>query len=309
MMDKLLLNLLTVLIFPAGLTVLLTGLAFDWLNRKLLARFQNRVGPRWFQPLADVVKLLAKEEVVPEAVDARLFVALPLIALAGCLTAALSIPIWGVDPLYNFPGDLIITLFLLSLLTLCLGLAGVNTLDRFSLVGATRAFTQLFSYEAPFLLALLGPAFVAGTWQINEIMTYGAEQWLIITQPIGFVVAMIGLIGKLELPPFDAPEAETEIVAGSLTEYSGRGLALFRMGKFVALVSGLTLIAALYLGGIYDPLSFLVKTGVLLSIVVILEALFTRLRIDQSVGLWWRDGTLIVLLQWLGTILWQGVKA
>ena len=230
-MDAFLLNLLAFLVFPAGLTIFLTGLAYEWLNRKLLARFQNRVGPRWFQPLADVLKLLAKEEIVPEAVNPYLFVALPLIALAGCLTAALYVPIWGIGPLHNFPGDLIVTLFLLSLLTMCLGLAGANTLDRFSLVGATRAFTQLFSYEAPFLLALLGPAFVAGTWQIDEIMAFGKAPWLILTQPIGFLVALIGLIGKLELPPFDAPEAETEIVAGSLTEYSGRGLALFRLGK------------------------------------------------------------------------------
>lgn len=308
MMENLLINLLAVLFFPAGATLLLTGLAFEWLNRKMLARFQNRVGPRWFQPLADVLKLLAKEEVVPEKVDARLFVLLPILALSGCMTAALYVPIWGIGPLANFPGDLIITLFLLSLLTMCLGLAGANTLDRFSVVGATRAFTQLFSYEAPFLLALLGPAFVAETWQIDEIMAYGSGHWLILTQPIGFIVALIGLIGKLELPPLDAPEAETEIVAGSLTEYSGRGLALFRLSKGVTLVLGLSLISALYLGGLYSPLSFLLKTVALLIVVVVLEALFARLRIDQSVGLWWRYGALLVLLQWMGTILWQGVR-
>jgi NADH-quinone oxidoreductase subunit H len=306
-MDGILKTLFTMLIFPAGLTVLLSGLAFEWFNRKLLARLQNRVGPRWFQPLADVMKLLAKEEVVPEAVHKGLFIALPILALAGCLTAALYIPLWGTGPPHNFPGDLIVTLFLLSLLTMCLGIAGANTIDRFSLVGATRAFTQLFSYEAPFLFALLGPAFVAGTWQIDMIMSYGSNRWLILTQPVGFVVALIGLIGKLELPPLDAPEAETEIVAGSLTEYSGRGLALFRMGKTVELVLGLTLIAAFYLGGVYSPVDFLVKTLGLLVVIVILEALFARLRIDQTVGLWWRYGALLVLLQWLGTILWNGV--
>jgi NADH-quinone oxidoreductase subunit H len=306
---QIVLNLLAALVFPAGFALLLTGLGFEWLKRKLLARFQNRVGPRWFQPIADVIKLLAKEEVVPDSVNPRLFVILPVIALAGCLTAGLYVPIWGMKPLANFPGDLIVTIFMMGLLTLCLGLAGANTIDRFSLVGATRAFTQLFSYEAPYLLALLGPAFVAGTWQIDEVMAYGADRWLIFTQPIGFVVAMIGLIGKMELPPFDAPEAETEIVAGSLTEYSGRGLALFRLAKGAALLIGLTLIAALYLGGISNPISFLLKTIVLLILIVMLEALFARLRIDQSVGLWWRYGTLLVLLQWLGTILWQGVRA
>jgi NADH-quinone oxidoreductase subunit H len=114
---------------------------------------------------------------------------------------------------------------MLSLLTLCLGLAGANTVNRFSLIGATRTLTQLFSYEAPFLLALLGPALAAGSWQISVVNEFAAQKWwMMVTQPIGFLVALVGLMGKLELPPFDAPEAETEIVAGALTEYSGRGL-------------------------------------------------------------------------------------
>jgi NADH-quinone oxidoreductase subunit H len=180
-------------------------------------------------------------------------------------------------------------------------------MDRFSLVGATRTLTQLFSYEAPFLLALLGPAIVAESWQISEITAYTNSRWLVVTQPFGFLVALIGLMGKLEIPPFDAPEAETEIVAGALTEYSGRGLALFHLGKGVEMVVGLTLIAAFYLGGVASPLLFLVKTLALLLGVVGLQALFTRLRIDQTVGLWWRYGTLLVLAQWLIMIAWQEV--
>lgn len=295
------------LLFPGGLFLLLSGLAYEWADRKLLAQFQNRVGPRWFQPLADVVKLLAKEEVVPEGVNGRLFVALPIVALAGGLTAALYVPLFGLSPAFSFPGDLIVTLYLLSLLTLCMGIAGTNTLDRFSLVGATRALTQLFSYEAPFLLALLGPAMVAGSWQISEIVAYTNGRYLLLTQPIGFLVAIIGLMGKLELPPFDAPEAETEIVAGALTEYSGRGLAIFRLGKGVEMVVGLTLVAAFYLGGVANPLAFLLKTLILLMVMVTMQALLTRLRIDQTVGLWWRYGALLVLAQWLVTILYQMV--
>lgn len=292
-------SLVAIMFFPSGLFLLFSGLAYEWVDRKLLAQFQNRIGPRWFQPLADVIKLLAKEEVVPEGVDARLFIGLPIVALAGGLTAALYVPIFGLSPAFSFPGDLIVTLYLLSLYTLCMGLAGSNTLDRFSLVGATRTLTQLFSYEAPFLLAMLGPALVAGSWQIGEISGYASERWLLLTQPLGFVVAIIGLMGKLELPPFDAPEAETEIVAGALTEYSGRGLALFHLGRGVEMVVGLTLIAAFYLGGLANPLDFLIKTLILLLAVVGLQALFTRLRIDQTVGLWWRYGALLVLVQWL----------
>jgi NADH-quinone oxidoreductase subunit H len=304
-----LLQLFALAIFPGGLALLSLGLAYEWVDRKLLAQLQNRLGPRWFQPLADLIKLLAKEEIIPAGVDRRLFLGLPAVALAGALTAGLYVPLFGMAPAAAFPGDLIITIYLLSLLTLCLGLAGTNSLSRFSVVGATRTLTQLFSYEAPFMLAMLGPAVAAGSWQISQIADFASVRWLILTQPLGFLVAMIGLIGKLEMPPLDAPEAETEIVAGALTEYSGRGLALFRLGKGAQLIIGLTLIAALYLGGTAHPLAFLVKTLALLVVLVGLRALFTRLRIDQTVGLWWRYGTLLVLLQWLGMILWKGVVA
>lgn len=300
-------NLFAILIFPSGLFLLAAGLAYEWADRKLLAQLQNRIGPRWFQPLADILKLMAKEEIVPDGVNVPLFIGLPIIALAGALTAALYVPIAGLEPVRSFPGDLIVTLYLLSLLTLCIGLAGSNTVDRFSVVGATRTLTQLISYEAPFLLAMLGPAVVAGSWQISSITAYTSERWLILVQPLGFLVAVVGLMGKLELPPFDAPEAETEVVAGALTEYSGRGLALFHLGKAVEMVIGLTLVAAFYLGGVTNPLSFLLKTLALLLLIVVIQALLTRLRIDQTVGLWWRYGVLLVLVQWLIVIIGQGL--
>ncbi len=290
-------SLIALFLFPTGLFLLVLALAYEWLDRKLVAQLQNRIGPRWFQPAADVVKLLIKEEIVPEGVNRLLFLGLPIVALAGALTAALYVPLLGLPPGYSFPGDLIVVVYLLSLLTICLGLAGSNTLDRFSLVGATRTLTQLFSYEAPFLLALLGPAIVAHSWQIGEINNYARSHWLILTQPVGFIVAVIGLMGKLELPPFDAPEAHTEIVAGAFTEYSGRGLALFRLGKDAELVIGLTLVAAFYLGGLGNPIDFVVKTLVLLLGVATLQSLFARLRIDQTVGLWWRYGALVALAQ------------
>jgi NADH-quinone oxidoreductase subunit H len=290
--------LLALLLFPGGIFLLASGLVFEYVDRKLIARFQNRVGPRWFQPLADFIKLLAKEEVIPSGTVKTLFIALPIVALAAALTAALSVPLFGFKPVYTYQGDLVVTLYLLSMMTLCIGLAGANTEDRFSIVGATRALTQLFSYEAPFLLSLLGPAIALGTWKIG-LINEGATQnmWFIVAQPIGFLAALIGLMGKLELPPFDAPEAETEIVAGALTEYSGRGFGLFKIGRDVELVIGLTLIASFYLGGFNSPLDFLWKTLLLLLVTAALQSLFARLRIDQTVGLWWRIGTILVLLQ------------
>jgi NADH-quinone oxidoreductase subunit H len=275
-------------------------------DRKLVARFQNRVGPRWFQPLADVVKLFAKEQITPAAGNPWLFFGLPIVAVAGALTAALYVPLIGLPPVRSFPGDLIVTIYLLSLLTLCIGLAGWNTGSRFSLLGATRALTQLFAYEAPFLLALLGPALAAGTWQIDLINDYARDHWMALSQPVGFVVALIGLMGKLELPPFDAPEAETEIVAGALTEYSGRGLAMFKIGKAIELIAGITLVSAFYLGGLHGVLPFLAKTLGVLFLMTVLQSLLTRLRIDQTVGMWWRFGSILVLAQILLTIVLKG---
>jgi NADH-quinone oxidoreductase subunit H len=295
--------ILALMVFPGGLFILAGGLVYEWADRKLLALLQNRVGPRWFQPLADTVKLLAKEEIIPEKANKLLFIGLPVVALAGGLTAALYVPMAGIKPVYSFPGDLIVTLYLLSLLTLCLGLAGTNTLDRFSMIGATRTLTQVFSYEAPFLLALLIPAATVGSWQIGTIAAYAQSHWLILVQPVGFVVALIGLMGKLEMPPFDAPEAHTEISAGALTEYSGRGLAFFHLARAVELIIGLALVAAIYLGGVSNPLWFLAKTLALLFVMVGIQSLLTRLRIDKTVGLWWRYGAILVLVQWLVLIL------
>jgi NADH-quinone oxidoreductase subunit H len=290
--------LVALLLFPGGLFLLSAGTVYEWADRKLVARFQNRIGPRWFQPVADVVKLLAKEEIVPDGVNSVLFHGLPVVALVGTLTAALYVPMAGIAPSYSFTGDLIVTLYLLSLMTLSMGLAGANTLDRFSLIGATRALTQLFSYEAPFLMALLGPAIAAGSWQISQVDAYAqGHWWLVLTQPVGFLVALVGLMGKLELPPFDSPEAETEIVAGPMTEYSGRGWALFRIGRDVELLVGLTLMAAFYLGGLANPIEFMLKTGGLLLVTAALQSLFCRLRIDQTVGMWWRIGILLALAQ------------
>jgi len=295
--------LILLLVFPGGLFLMNIGLMYEWADRKLVARFQSRVGPRWFQPFADTVKLLAKEEIIPNGVHKIMFQALPIIALTGALTAALYIPMFGFEAAFSFEGDLIVSLYMLSMMTLSIGMAGANTLSRFTIIGATRALTQMFSYEAPFLLALLGPAIAAGTWNIGKINTFAGENiWLILAQPIGFIIAVVGLMGKLELPPFDSPEAETEIVAGALTEYSGRGLALFHIGKNVELVIGLTLVVIFYLGGIANPIEFILKSAGLFLVVSALQSMFARLRIDQTVGLWWRLGALMGLLQLLAII-------
>src|SRR5512139_2649949 len=125
--------IIALLFFPGGLFLLVFSTWYEYADRKLVARFQNRVGPRWFQPVADVFKLLAKEEIVPDGVNPVLFHGLPVVALVGTLTAALYVPMAGFRPSYSFTGDLVVTIYLLSLVTLSMGLAGANTIDRFSL--------------------------------------------------------------------------------------------------------------------------------------------------------------------------------
>ena len=275
--------LINLLFFPGGLFLIVLALAYEYADRKLIARFENRIGPRWFQTVADIVKLLVKEEITPATAHPVLFGVLPVVAMSGALTAALYVPLLGFRPAMSFPGDLVVTVYLLSLLTMSIGIA--------------------------FMLALLGPAVVARSWQISEIVATNKGAWILLTQPFGFLVALIGLMGKLEMPPFDAPKAKTEVVAGALTEYSGRGLGLFHLGKEIELVVGLTLIVALYMGGIANPIEFFVKTLFLLMIVCCLHAVLTRLRIDQTVGLWWRYGAVVVLAQWLVLIAWKGIVA
>ena len=168
-------SLAALLIFPSGLFILV---CWAWLTNgstaKLVARLQNRIGPRWFQPLADVVKLLSKEEVVPTGVDRVLFVGLPIVALAGALTAALYVPILGLKPGVQLPRRPDRHHLPAQPADPVHRPGGANTGGRFSMIGATRTLTQVFSYEAPFLLAMLGPAIVAGSWQISEINYYAS---------------------------------------------------------------------------------------------------------------------------------------
>ena len=296
--------LICLFLFPGGLFLLVTSLIYEWADRKMISRFQNRVGPKIYQPFADIIKLLVKEEVFPKSVNRTLFILLPIFGFACVMTASLYVPLFGVEAAIGLSGDLVITMYLLSAMSVCLGMAGANSMNRFAVIGATRTLTQLFAYEAPFMLSLLLPAIAAQSWNIKVITAYASQNtWMVVTLPIGFFISIIGMMGKLELAPFDAPEAESEIVSGALSEYSGRGLAMFRLAKNVEIVICLSLIAAFYLGGVGNPLIFILKTIGLLGIVALLQSTMTRLRIDQTVGLWWQVGAILSLVQLMILIL------
>ena len=303
--------LLYVLIFPGFLFLIAYALFLAYIDRKVGARMQHRVGPPLLQPLADFIKVLGKEVIDPRGVDRPAFDAAPVIALAAVMTAFLYVPVIGPSPL-AFQGDLVLVLYLLTLPTVALFLVGWLSRNVFSTVGGVRAVTQLFIYEVPFFLALLAPAIAAGSWSISDITALqGDHLWFAVLQPIGFVVALVGLQAKLERTPFDIPEAETEIVAGPWTELTGRRLALMYLTNEIALVVGAALVAAIFLGGPSVPgwvpggavaavagfLLFLAKTIGILLILASIKVMTGRIRIDQLNDVGWKYLANAALLQ------------
>jgi len=314
--------LLYLFVYPGLLFLFVYSTLCEWVDRKVYARLQNRIGPLHtgrsgiLQPLADFVKLLAKEDIVPEKADKKVFALLPVFGLAFVATAALYLPLWHYTPeavSYNsFPGDLIILVYLLSLPTLVFFLAGWHSTSVFAGIGGMRVLTMFFGYEVPMLLAVLGPAILAGSWRLAEIAAfYQAQPELLCINLIGFVVALITLQAKLERIPFDIPHAETEIAGGTFAEYSGRKLAFFRLMSDIEMVVGAGLIAAVFLagfpGGLWlGLLNFVIKTLVIVCLLSVMKAAFARLRIDQMVAFSWRFLAPVSVLQLLVVILIKG---
>ena len=299
-----------ILFFPGFVFLIVLGLAGQFVDRKLYARLQNRVGPPWFQPVADFFKLLGKESVIPEEADKRMFTLAPVFALGAVIAASLYIPLWSVNALFSFEGDLVVVLYLLLIPTLTFFLGGWYSRSIFSTLGAVRSITQLFAYEIPLLIALLSPALLANTWSISGMVQYyTAHPWRWLFNLIGFAVAMVTLLGKLERVPFDIPEAETEIVAGTFTEYSGRHLAFFRLAIDTEAIVCSSLVAAVFLPfGLGLPpwlafIVFLAKIVGILAVLALLRTVFARLRIDQMINFCWRSWRLSLSSRSSSTLL------
>ncbi len=296
------------LIFPGFAFLFFCAMAFDWVDRRAMARFQERVGPPWYQPLADFIKLLTKEDILPTGVSEMYAGALPIISLAAVLTAGLYVPVAGVAAA-SFEGDLVVVMFLLSIPALAYFLAGWISVGVYSIIGGHRALLQYFSYEVPFLMAVACPAVLSGSWSIANIVAYQAQTtWGAMMQPVGFVLALIGLIGKLKRDPLDIPKAKSEVVGGPLTEFSGRKLALWHLSMTMQTVVGIFLLVNLFFGEsrFFDRLPAFPVFGLKsLSILVLLataSALYARLRLDQLTNLGWRILAPLALLQILATI-------
>ena len=295
-----------VLVFP-GFTFLFFFTMFcDWVERKIEARMQNRMGPTFtgpggiLQPFADVVKLLTKEDIVPRGAKKTVFRLAPIISFSIIVFAISYLPIDGaaVIPNSSFDGDLIFVMALITIANFFLFLSGWASANPYSDIGASRLLTQFLGYDIPLVILALAPAFLAGSL---TIATIASSQYLpfIILAPWAFVLFIVALQAELEKDPFDIPHADSEVVGGLETEFCGGKLAFLRLTRDMQIVFGAALVVELFLGGPYGPvffglpglwyfLWFVLK---LLAVVVITEyvtCLFARLRIDQVLTANWK---------------------
>jgi len=303
-------TLLQIFLFPGFLFLFFLAFFSEWVDRKLVAKFQNRYGPLYtgpkgiLQPVADFLKLLAKEDIVPAATDKAVFSIAPILILALSMTPLFLIPMADFSALVWFEGDLIVIMFIMTLVIVAMFMGAWASTSRFSTVGGMRVGLQMLGYEIPMTIAMIGTAISSKSLSVSGIVQSQVEGlWYVITQPLGFAIALICLLAHLQRVPFDVPEAESEIVAGWLVEFSGKKLALLRLAKNFELVLAGSLLVSLYLGGPlgfwlpHPSLYFFLKLIICIFILSNLRALFARFRIDQVLMGAWKYLTPLALLQ------------
>ena len=280
--------------------VLLGAAAVSWGERRLLGRFQNRVGPnRWgpfgaFQPIADLAKLITKEDIIPYGADRLAFTAVPIIMVAAVLLGTAVLPFAKDVALVDLNVGVLFVLAVSSLTSIAIFTAGWASNNRYALFGAGRAVAVLLSYEVPVVLSLLGVVLVAGSMSLGDIVHAQTVPFFLV-QPLAFFVFIAGMSAELNRTPFDVAEAESEIIAGYHTEYSGIKFALIQAAEFggVLVVSGL--IATLFLAGWAGPaadwlgwLWFLIKVFIGIFLFVWIRSTYPRLRLDQIMAVCWK---------------------
>ena len=279
-----------------------------WAERKLLGRFQSRVGPNrvgpkgLMQPLADVLKLLSKEASTPETAVPWMMAIAPVISIVTAVATLAIIPwgpkgAWGGDVgLYGIDVSIGLLYFFAfgSLAFYGLMLGGWASGSKYSFLGAMRSAAQLISYEVALGLSLLGVAMTAGSLSLVDIVESQGDIWYVIPQFVGFCIFLVAGFAETARAPFDLPEAGTELVGGYLTEYSGMRFGLFQMAEYVNMIVLSALCVTLFFGGWigpYDPLGplwFVLKLLAVIFIFIWLRTTVPRLRYDQLMAFGWK---------------------
>ncbi len=292
--------LYAVLVISVLLTVTVFGL---WFERKFAARMQSRLGPTMvgpaglFQPVADAVKLMQKEDIRPDGSDWPLFnLAPPLTALCA-IGAAAVVPFSPEMVLADLDLGVLFLLAIGAVTVLPIFTAGWASNNKFALLGGMRAIAQSVSYEVPLLLAVLVPVVLAGSMNLSEIVRFQAENHWLAVWPFflglpAFALFMLAMLAESNRIPFDIPEAESELVAGVTTEYTGMKFALFYLAEYVHTLVASAMAAVLFLGGWDGPFApglhwMLLKTFVLFGLVYWVRWTFLRYRSDQLMRICW----------------------
>ena len=301
------LTILQALILPGIAFTITLGLIFEWLERKTMARMTGRVGPMVagpagvLQPLADFVKLLYKEEVMPSFADKTVFRYAPGLFFLAPLVSMLFVPVIGPSAVASFSLDLLLIVFILAYATFVVAVLSYASASSFTTVASGRLVLQYVSYEIPLVISIVTPALLVGSLSIQEIVQAQSSRWNLLLMPFSFAVYIVALLAELEKPPFDIPSAKTEIVAGWLTEFSGRALAFLKLSKELGLVFGASLAVALFLGGPLGPVPqsivpveifyttyFLVKLFALGLLIFVVRTALARLKIIDAAVLFWK---------------------
>ena len=280
--------------------VLLGAAIVSWMERRLLGRFQNRIGPnRWgpfglLQPIADLFKLITKEDLIPAGADRIAFTLVPIIMVASLILMAAVIPFAKDTSLVDLNVGILYLLAISSLTSIALFTAGWASDNRYALFGTARSVAVLISYEVPVVLSLLGVVMIVGSMSLSSIVESQSIPFIVV-QPLAFFVFLAGMSAELNRTPFDLAEAESEIIAGYHTEYSGIKFALIQAAEFGGVLVVSALITTLFLGGWSGPWEeylgwvwFLVKTIFVVAVFSWIRATFPRLRIDQIMAFSWK---------------------
>lgn len=299
--------------------VLTIGAMLIWLERRLLALWQDRYGPNRVGPfgllqvLADTIKILTKEDWVPPFADKPVFIIAPAVIMVVVLMSFTVIPFAPGIEVVDLNIGLLFFLAMSSLGVYSVALAGWASDSKYALLGGLRSVAQMLSYEVFMGLSLMGVVMLAGSFNVGAIVEAQSDGWFIVPQFIGFVVFFIAGVAETHRLPFDLPEAESELVAGFHSEYSGLKFGMFFVGEYlgVTLISMITV--ALFFGGWMGPFLppivwFLIKTFVFISFFILLRASLPRPRYDQLMSFGWKVMLPLSLLNLVVTGAWILLK-
>jgi NADH-quinone oxidoreductase subunit H len=302
------------LVFVILLIIFITivVLLFTWLERRWLGRLQIRPGPNragpfgLLQPIADVVKLLMKEDIVPDKADKWVHWLAPVVALAPALLIFAVIPFQDGALLADLNIGILFIMAVSSVVVVGVFMAGWGSSNKYSLLGAMRTIAQEVSYEIPLVLSILGVVIISGTLSLNEMVKAQQDVAFIFVQPLGFVIYITAALAEVARTPFDTIEADSELVAGFHTEYSGMKFALFFLVEYAETLAVAAIATTLFLGGWQGPflppwMWFIIKLFAVFMFIIWVRGTIPRLRIDQVMGFAWKFLLPLALLNLLFT--------